>query len=129
MSLMQTNRKNFPIFSVCIHFFQQIKRENTILCYLFNGKIIDLIIDFIYHFDLKIPIFLFFLLLFNGKLWILKTHLSSIISENVFDFLRLRSISSISSFLASTTRSIICSTRFLREDFQLSRFCKHIKKK
>lgn len=50
------------------------------------------------------------------------SHLSSSISENVFDFRRVRSCSSISSFFTSTTRSIMCSTRFLRHDFQLSRF-------
>lgn len=56
-------------------------------------------------------------------------YLSSIISENVFDFLRLRSNSSISSFFASTTRSIICSTRFRRPHFQLSKFCVGKKKR
>lgn len=54
----QTNKK------LCLHFPTITWKYN--LCYLLNGKIIDLIIDFIYHFDLKISIFL----LFNGKLWI-----------------------------------------------------------
>lgn len=51
------------------------------------------------------------------------TYRSSIISENVFDFRRCRSCSSSSSFFDSTTRSMMCSTRFRRHDFQLSRFC------
>lgn len=50
------------------------------------------------------------------------TCLSSIISVNVFDFRRVRSCSSSSSFFVSTTRSMMCSTRFRRDDFQLSRF-------
>lgn len=57
-------------------------------------------------------------------------YLSSIISENVLDFFfRFRSNSSISNFFASTTRSMICSTRFLRPVFQLSKFCGEKNKK
>lgn len=48
---------------------------------------------------------------------------SSIISEKVLFRRRWRSCSSNSSFFTSTTRSIICSCRFLRLLFQLSKFC------
>uniref|UniRef100_A0A8W7PNM6 Uncharacterized protein n=1 Tax=Anopheles coluzzii TaxID=1518534 RepID=A0A8W7PNM6_ANOCL len=47
------------------------------------------------------------------------------ISENVFDFLRARHTSSCSIFFASVILSIMCSTRFLRDDFQLSRLHCH----
>lgn len=59
----------------------------------------------------------------QGRLTEWLTYLSTIISEKVLDFFRIRSCSSSSNFLTSTTRSMICSTRFLRDDFQLSRFC------
>lgn len=49
--------------------------------------------------------------------------LSSIISEKVLLRRRCRSCSSSSSFFTSTTRSIMCSWRFLRLLFQLSKFC------
>lgn len=51
--------------------------------------------------------------------------LSSIISEKVLLRRRCRSCSSSSSFLTSTTRSMMCSWRFLRLLFQLSRFWTH----
>lgn len=51
------------------------------------------------------------------------TYRSSISSLNVFDFRRFRSYSSSSNFFTSTTRSMMCSTRFRRDDFQLSKFC------
>lgn len=50
---------------------------------------------------------------------------SSIISEKVLFRRRCRSCSSSSSFFTSTTRSIMCSCRFLRLLFQLSKFCEH----
>lgn len=50
---------------------------------------------------------------------------SSIISEKVLFRRRWRSCSSNSSFFTSTTRSIICSCRFLRLLFQLSKFCEY----
>lgn len=81
------------------------------------AKIIErlLVIIAIYcrrHYVITITLLLFFAYLFSS------------ISENVADFLRVRSCSSSSSFLTSTTLSIMCSTRFLREDFQLSKFWK-----
>lgn len=57
--------------------------------------------------------------------FLLFTYLSSIISLNVLDFLLFRSCSSSSYFFTSTTLSIMCSTRFLLDDFQLSKFCKN----
>uniref|UniRef100_A0A182VD59 Uncharacterized protein n=1 Tax=Anopheles merus TaxID=30066 RepID=A0A182VD59_ANOME len=53
------------------------------------------------------------------------TYLFSSISENVFDFLRARHTSSCSIFFASVILSMMCSTRFLRDDFQLSRLHCH----
>lgn len=53
--------------------------------------------------------------------------LSSIISEKVLLRRRCRSCSSSSSFFTSTTRSMMCSWRFLRLLFQLSKFCTYRK--
>lgn len=94
-----------------------------------NTQVLTILQTYSLDVDLSLICFLEYYILTMAQLFLRdknknknKTYLSSSISENVFDFLRVLSCSSISNFFTSTTLSIMCSTRFRLHDFQLSKF-------